>query len=117
MRNKYYHSIKCSNPECKEYGHFSAGTRNEYSELIKRHKSWTCCRHTKPNEVLSSENNTLESSQFVVETSYGKFWSNDSQGKPGSGFTFGPGFKAYADDFSVGTKLTVTARIEIPSIV
>jgi hypothetical protein len=31
-----------------------------------------------------------------------------------SGFTFGNGYKAYANDFPEGTKLTVTASIELP---
>ena len=39
----------------------------------------------------------------------GLFWDKRQ------GFTYGPGFKAYASDFPPGTKLIVTARIELPS--
>lgn len=43
----------------------------------------------------------------------GLFWLPEG-GAHGSGFTHGPGFKAHADDFPEGTRLTVTTRIEIP---
>lgn len=38
----------------------------------------------------------------------GLFWDD------GSGFTHGTGYKAYADDFPPGTRLIITARIELP---
>lgn len=43
----------------------------------------------------------------------GLYWLPEG-GAHGSGFTHGPGFKAHADDFPEGTRLTVTTQIEIP---
>lgn len=43
----------------------------------------------------------------------GLFWLPEG-GAHGSGFTHGPGFKAHANDFPEGTRLTVTTRIDMP---
>lgn len=70
-------------------------------------KGWLCVRHSQPDEVLSATN--LETSSELVnrEESYGRFFGNQ-------GFVSGLGFKAFAKDFPPGTKLIVTARIELP---
>ena len=41
----------------------------------------------------------------------GLFWLG---GGLSSGFTFGPGFKAFANDFPEGTKIVITATLEVP---
>lgn len=41
----------------------------------------------------------------------GLFWMGEGYS---SGRISGPGFKAWADDFPEGTRLTITARIEVP---
>jgi hypothetical protein len=114
MKRQYYHNVKCSYEGCTEYGHYSADSRREYIELCKRYSTWACVRHRCPKEVLSESNSLLESSQTVVVLPSGKYWTTDATSKPGSGFQYGPGFKAFADDFPVGTKLIITARIELP---
>lgn len=48
----------------------------------------------------------------VYETTYGKFWRTAGSDEAGSGFTHGPGFKAYASDFAAGTRLVISVRIE-----
>ncbi len=45
--------------------------------------------------------------KFYNETSIGLYWGH-------SGFMFGPGFKAWAKDFPVGTRIRVTAEITLP---
>jgi hypothetical protein len=40
---------------------------------------------------------------------YGRFWNHQ-------GFLSGPGFKVWAKDFPAGSRLIVTARVELPDI-
>jgi hypothetical protein len=42
------------------------------------------------------------------------FWFPEGGPRTGSGFQHGPGFRAFANDFPVGTRLIVTARLELP---
>lgn len=46
------------------------------------------------------------------DDAYGKFW-HDGTRKAG-GFVHGPGFKAWAEDHPVGTRLTITASLDVP---
>lgn len=71
-------------------------------------KGWRCTRHYAPNEVLSAENLETRSEVICREESYGRFFGS-------AGFVFGPGFKAFAKDFPPGTRLIVTAHIELPA--
>lgn len=43
----------------------------------------------------------------------GLYWTAEGE-RPGSGFTYGPGFKAFGRDFPEGTKLIVTAEVVLP---
>ncbi|GAA0720209.1 hypothetical protein GCM10010199_25560 [Dactylosporangium roseum] len=45
----------------------------------------------------------------------GMYWLPEG-GTSGSGFTFGPGFKAHADDFPEGTRLVITAQVLLPAV-
>lgn len=88
------------------------GADTKAEELRRRQKPWYCTRHTRPEEVLTESNAVREHVLEVYEMSYGKFWRAAGTDQSGSGFTYGPGFKAFADDFATGTRLIVTARIE-----
>lgn len=115
MKREYYHNVKCSFPGCGEWGHYRAYTRREYMDICKCYSTWTCVRHSRPNEVLSASNSVVKKVEIIVALQHGKFWAAEDTLKAGSGLQYGPGFKAFADDFPVGTKLIVTARIEIPA--
>lgn len=76
-------------------------------------REWRCTRHRVPEEVLSPTN--LERQKVLVcqqsenhPDLIKRFWNGTN------GFVFGDGYKAYADDFPEGTKLIVTAKIELP---
>lgn len=49
-----------------------------------------------PDEVLSLGNPARSSEFSIFIEPHGKYWGSD---RAGSGFMFGPGFKAYAGDF------------------
>jgi len=112
MKRKWTSTLKCAHEGCSEYARYEYDTRSEYLEASKRRVSrpaWTCIRHTNPEELLSPTNLETTFESISTEKSYGKFWGSN-------GFVHGNGYKAYADDFPVGTKLIVTARIVLPNI-
>ena len=90
------------------------------SRHYKRVNTWRCSRHDRPNEVLSIQNQKIESITQPSQTGYtevgyerrrvatGVYWGH-------TGFLYGPGFKAWAADFPVGTRLKVTAEIILPA--
>lgn len=114
-RREYTIRFKCAEDGCGEWYYGVAASRRDEADTRAWYakRPWRCVRHAKPDEVLSADN--LE--RVTVRVS-GKskrypnlpdlFWDD------GSGFEYGPGFKAYAKDFPPGTRLIVTARIELP---
>lgn len=110
VRRRPTATVHCAHPGCRESGFFEYDTLAERREGSARRASWKCSRHLAPEEILSGNCLSLEKTMVV-------------QGHPGapgnyfdgrSGFASGPGFKVWADDFPSGTKLIVTARIELP---
>lgn len=126
-RREYTIRLACTFEGCKERSFTTATTRREETEIRQQyqHSPYRCVRHTNPDEVLSADNperTTTIVAQKVEATPIrgldkpgevryldGLFWDKRT------GFTYGSGFKAYASDFPPGTKLIVTARIELPS--
>jgi len=109
-KREYYHYVKCSHDECKETGFYTATSRRELSEIANRNRVWKCVRHTAPNEVLSEESPNKRIVLTVIESNEHNYWANED-GKLGSGFVYGSGYKAYASDFHVGTKLVITVEL------
>jgi len=103
-------TLVCASPDCGEWSLHAADTKAE--ELRRRQKPWYCTRHTRPEQVLTPTNTVRERVLEVYELPFGKFWREAGTEESGSDFTHGPGFKAFADDFPVGTRLIVTARLE-----
>lgn len=127
-RREYTIRFKCAEEGCTEWYHSVASTRRDETETRAWYakRPWRCVRHTKPDEVLTPDN--LERSAVLVAGRVrqsptrrdpapgyidGLYWL-EGDATSGGGFTFGPGFKAYAGDFPPGTRLIVTARIEVP---
>lgn len=114
-RRPHYTHVHCAYVGCAEQGHYSFNSQREKRESSAGKKPWFCVRHTNPESVLSANNPEIITILFASKSKRypdltGLFWSD------GSGFTHGDGYKAYADDFPPGTKLIVTARIELPEI-
>lgn len=105
-------TFRCAEPGCREHGLFSYRTQEESRSLADEFRNgWRCSRHRNPEAVLSAENPervTVLEAIAAGNGATGLFWDGMN------GFSFGPGFKAWAKDFPEGTKLIVTARIELP---
>lgn len=102
----------CTHPGCKETTTFRYSTlRDRSSSFEARHygaAGWKCTRHTDPNRVLSAENPETRFEVVSDQRTYGRFFGSQ-------GLITGPGFLAYASDLPAGTRLVITARIEIPA--
>lgn len=110
---EYITRVQCGHPGCTERMFFTSSTRKEQRETADRYPpgKWFCSRHTRPDEVLSEENRRQTCFQHVVTQNGTKYWARATIG---SGFTYGPGFKAFAEDFPEGTRLLITAEIILP---
>lgn len=110
----------CIEPGCSEYGVAEYSNRKEIREIER--KPWRCVRHTDIESVLSLTNTIREVMYTLSKVENGPEWGGGyapglywlAEGKQhGSGFCYGPGFKAFQEDFPEGTKLTVTAVISV----
>jgi hypothetical protein len=112
--NKYFQRVTCAEPLCKEsanYGYETRADEKSGREWQKKHP-FRCARHSMPEKVLSLSNlhrETVLVAQKGARCGDKLFWNGTN------GFAHGDGYKAFADDFPEGTKLIVTARIEIPT--
>lgn len=103
---------KCSQPGCGEWAHWEYDTRKDMREASARRYAWKCTRHSRPEEVLSSDRLEITTTLIATKSGSGVYWYDGN--RLGSGFSGGPGFKAWAEDFPEGTRLTVTAHIACP---
>lgn len=115
-RRVYYNSPPCAHEGCPERAHFEYTSRREQQDHGKslQQRPWRCVRHSRPDAVLSPESPVRETVLVSHEETYGLFWRAEGREKGGSGFVYGDGFKAFAKDFPAGTRLTITARVEVP---
>lgn len=107
--------VRCAEDGCREVAYCEHANQREAQESRRwraKHP-FRCSRHIRPDEVLSEGSPERVGELTVYEESYGRFWQTEP-GKSGSGSASGPGFKAFAKDFPPGTRLIVTARIELP---
>ena len=113
---KAYRSLRCAEPGCTETAHYVYSSRKAAREADKDRDEYRCVRHICPDHILSPTN-----LRRVLVVKNGKsakypnldglFWDGDALT---SSFFYGPGFKAYADDFPAGTTITVTAEVNLP---
>ena len=117
MSRKRTAQFRCGHDGCHEFGAYSYSNRKERRTLEERHGQgrWRCTRHTKPEQVLGLDS-TTRALQLVATRSprADGLYGHDGE-RLCSGFAYGPGFKAWADDFPEGTVLTITAQVEVPS--
>jgi len=113
----------CSHTGCTERSFVEYTARRDLENVSP---TWKCHRHNKPNEILSADNPET-TAVLTLHPSYidgyrhedpprlvGYFWGPEDAEKGHSGIESGPGFRAIAKDFPPGTRLIVTARIELP---
>lgn len=118
MSGRQTYRARCAAEGCPESAFYDGMTVREVREMAQRNASnpWRCVRHSRPDEVLSPDHRTITATATasrLIEGSAKLFWVQEGRGT-GSGFTHGPGFKAFADDFPEGTRLVITAAIETP---
>ena len=104
--------FKCGHEGCKESVTYRYTTMKGRAESFENRiygggAGWKCLRHSNPDRVLSEGNLETRFEAVSREESYGRFFGNN-------GLVTGPGFLAYANDLPVGTRLIITARIELP---
>lgn len=118
-KREYTMNLRCAEPSCRETSFSVSTTRRDQAEAYAyyREHPWRCTRHTRPDEVLSAADPARESVLEVRERpNLGLRWMLlEDEKSGGNGFITGPGFKAFAKDFPPGTRLVVTARIELPT--
>lgn len=112
--SKYYTKRKCTHEGCKEFSITNHRTYKEMREYQSTKKKWTCPRHSHPEKVLSIENNNTVETLIVESTDNGQYWRKLGSQNLSSGFQHGNGYRAWAKDFPVGTKLIVSTQIITP---
>jgi len=120
---RYTESKPCAEPGCMARGFFEYATRREQAEASPR--PYRCLKHTTPDEWMTPENASRTVTLVATRLPYvdsrtgessflpGLFWVAEGRWS-GSGFTFGPGFKADAKEFPEGTRLIVSATVVLP---
>lgn len=111
-RREWPLSFRCGHPDCNETVTYRYSTLRDRKDSFEMRcyspDKWRCTRHSRPDEVLSESNPSTEAVLVVNQGTHGLYFGKQ-------GLVFGPGFKAFAKDFPPGTRLIVTARIELPS--
>lgn len=108
-------SLPCTWPGCPERGLFEYQNQRESAEIAKKRPTYRCTRHRNDEcDVLQPAGHaTLTTTLTVVDKEYGRYWHDGE--RTGSGFVYGPGFKAWAKDFPVGSVLTIVASVAQPN--
>jgi hypothetical protein len=119
-RREYRETITCAEPGCRETQWLVHDTRAEQAEAHKRQreKPFKCSRHEHPERNLRPGNEQTAHVLIASRARSGSpdklFWLREGEDHGGSGYAYGPGFNAHADDFPEGTRLVVRAQIQVP---
>lgn len=108
----------CTHSGCTERSFVEYTARRDLENVSP---TWKCHRHDKPNEVLSTSNPETTAA-LTLHPSYIDSYRPEDPPKL-IGYFWGPegaeegnhGIVAIAKDFPPGTRLTVTARVELPN--
>lgn len=125
MSGRYAGNVRVICPgddgRCTESTFYAVSTLADRKRIAadQRERPWKCKRHHNPEQLLTPTNTERthilyaeKSKRFPDLT--GLFWREESADDVGSGYMFGPGFSAVADDFPEGTRIVITVRAEIP---
>lgn len=116
------YSRRCTTTGCREVSLIEYTSRSDI-EGVK--SDWVCRKHNQPDEYLNP-NNREQTSVLELHPKYrtdmhgqevllGNYWGPEGEpGKAHHGIESGPGFWVDAKNFPPGTRLIVTARIELP---
>lgn len=111
MKREWPLSFDCAHPGCREKVRYSYETKRDLQESFELRVysggKWKCSRHSNPERVMSPDNLETHFEAISDERPHGKYWGQ-------SGLMIGPGYYAECKDFPAGTKIIITARIELP---
>lgn len=114
--------FRCTEPDCTEVAFYEYTSNADYGRLSREQKArpWQCSRHRNPEQLITPDQRVRtvvliadKSKRFPDPTTL--FWRRDGDADVGSGFLFGPGFKAHADDFPEGSRITITITADVAS--
>lgn len=116
-------TLMCAEGGCREYSLRAYHSRAECADIMagQSKRPFECTRHRDRHKVLRADN--TERTAVLVASKIdgfngkpldGLFWLEEGVGRSGNGIVFGPGFVAHASDVPEGTRLIVTARLELP---
>ncbi|MEU6712909.1 hypothetical protein ABZ897_15625 [Nonomuraea sp. NPDC046802] len=117
-------TLPCAEGGCRQYSLRAYRSQAEYAEIMARQAKhpFECSRHSDRHEVLRPDN--IERTHMLVASKIttrhgrvldGLYWLPEGAEHGGSGIVSGPGFRAHARDVPEGTRLIVTARLELPT--
>ena len=115
-RREYTFAKLCADGGCKEAERTVFDTQREYMEHVRfrTHNPYLCTRHKRPEEVIGVANPVRQITYTVTEDRGDKRWAGprNAQSWLGGGLD---DFQAYADDFPLGTQLTITVALDLPA--
>ncbi|MEU6979621.1 hypothetical protein [Streptomyces sp. NPDC046371] len=122
----------CARTGCPERSHVEYTARRELAGIPT---TWLCRKHDKPDENMTPDNREITTvlelhPRYTTRQRYdgtlgqytntpellGLFWGPENDpARAFNGIVSGPGFGAEGGTFPPGTRLIVTARIELPT--
>lgn len=118
-RREYTMRLTCAAKPCPESQTYVYDTMRdrEESHQFYRRNPWHCAKHSTPEKVLTPERLTIRTA-LTVGPPGDRFrktaWLKED-GSREAAFVYGAGFKAFAEDFPEGTRLTITVTAELPT--
>jgi len=119
MAKREYHLTRhCVGEGCHDVQIYTYHTQKDYHDALRRYANqpYHCPRHEPENLQPNSPPRHIiitcehPDAKLFPNIQDGHYWSD------GSGFTFGPGFNAEAEDFPIGAKIHIDISIELPSV-
>ncbi|MCX5336923.1 hypothetical protein [Streptomyces sp. NBC_00140] len=122
MTRRRTYTRPCAAAGCRETSQIEYTARRDLDTVSP---TWNCRKHDKPDEYLSPAN-PGQTAVLELHPKYrtdmhgqsvllGNYWGPEGEpDKAHHGIVSGPGFWADAKNFPPGTRLTVTATVELP---
>jgi hypothetical protein len=115
-KREYHLTRQCVGDGCHAVERHTYNTQREYFDAQRQYanRPYHCARHRPENlQPDSGKRHVVITCDHADAIAYPNiqdmhFWST------GSGYAFGPGFNAYAEDFPIGAKIHITISVELP---
>lgn len=114
-RRGYTRTRRCAEEGCREVSFINYEYKRDYADAVRREAGqspWKCLKHDKPDVVMSPRNRERTGVLLCEQRDYGRYWQEE--GRSGTGYVYGAGFRAWAEDFPPGTELIITVQAILP---